>query len=286
MELSGIFCVLCGSVVQTYVLGLEMATVYFRFYAELNDFLPREMRMTEFPYTFSGKQSVKHLIEAAGVPHTEVDLVLVNGVSVDFSCVPGDQDRISVYPVFEAFNIGAVSLVRPQPLRQTRFILDSHLGKLAAYLRMLGFDTLYRSDYHDDELVRISLAEHRALLTRDRSLLMRSAVTHGYFVRPRNWRDQLIDVLRRFDLTGCVSPLTRCLLCNELLEAVAKQAVADRVPPRSLHHCDEFWQCPGCSRVYWNGSHRRRMLQFIDEVLKTAKSEGITAQPSPQRHGE
>jgi hypothetical protein len=263
-----------------------MATVYFRFYAELNDFLPREMRMTEFPHTFGGKQSVKHLIEVAGVPHTEVDLVLVNGSSVDFSYVPDDGDRISVYPVFEAFDIAPVSLVRPWPLRQPRFVLDSHLGRLAVYMRMLGFDALYRNDYRDDELVRISLAEHRALLTRDRSLLMRSAVTHGYFVRPRNWRDQLIDVLRRFDLAGSVSPLARCLVCNEPLEAVAKQAVADRVPPRSLEHCDEFWQCPGCSRVYWNGSHRRRMLQFIDEMLKAAKSEGSTAQASPQRHRE
>ena len=247
-----------------------MATVYFRFYAELGDFLPREKRMFSFPYSFTGTQSVKHLIEAAGVPHTEVDLVLVNGASVDFSYVPGDGDRISVYPVFEAFDIAPVSLVRPQPLRQTRFVLDSHLGRLAVYLRMLGFDTLYRNDYCDDELVRVSLAERRALLTRDRSLLMRSAVTHGYFVRQRNWRDQLIDVLRRFDLAGCVSPLTRCLVCNALLESVAKQAVADRVPPRSREHCNEFWQCPGCSRVYWDGSHHRRMLQFIGRVIKSA----------------
>ena len=245
-----------------------MNTVYFRFYAELSDFLPRERRMISFPYSFTGTQSVKHLIEAAGVPHTEVDLVLVDGTSVDFSYVPGDGDRISVYPVFEAFDIATISLVRPQPLRRPRFILDSHLGRLAVYLRMLGFDTLCRNDYCDDELVRISLAERRALLTRDRSLLMRGTVTHGYYVRQKSRREQLIGVIHRFDLTRCVSPLTRCLLCNETLEAVAKQAVADCVPPRSLELSSEFWRCPGCSRVYWNGSHHRRMLQFIDQLIK------------------
>jgi hypothetical protein len=253
-------------------------TIYFRFYAELNDLLPRELRATEFPYSFNGKQSVKHLIEAAGVPHTEVDLVLVNGASVDFSYAPVDGDRISVYPVFEAFDIAPLSRVRAQPLRQTRFVLDSHLGRLAVYLRMLGFDTLYRNDYLDEELVRISLSEHRVLLTRDRSLLMRGAVTHGYFVRQKHWREQLTDVLRRFDLAGCASPLSRCLVCNEPLMSVAKQLVEDRVPPRSRGLCSQFWECPSCRRVYWNGSHHRRMLQFIDMILKAASGDEIGAE--------
>ncbi len=247
-----------------------MATIYFRFYAELNDFLPKEMRMVEFPYDFAGKQSVKHLIEAAGVPHTEVDLVLANGASVEFSYVPVDGDRISVYPVFESFDVALVSRVRAQPLRQMRFVLDSHLGRLAVYLRMLGFDTLYRGDYGDDELARISLNEGRVLLTRDRDLLMRAAVTRGYFVRQRNWREQLVEVVRRFDLARGSKPLTRCLLCNEPLLPVDRESVAGLVPPRSLRHCDEFWQCPGCRRVYWNGSHHSRMRLFVDQILTSA----------------
>ncbi len=248
-----------------------MATIYFRFYAELNDFLAWERRTVEFPYSFGGRQSVKHLIEATGVPHTEVDLVLANGTSVDFSYVPADGDRISVYPVFEAFDVALLSRVRPQPLRQIRFVLDSHLGRLAAYLRMLGFDTLHRNDYEDDELIRVSLSEHRALLTRDRGLLMRGSLTHGHFVRQANLRDQLVDVVRRFDLAGCVAPLTRCLVCNTSLQPVARDAVAGRVPPRSLRHCDEFRECPGCRRLYWNGSHHRRMLQFVKQVIDSAK---------------
>ncbi len=247
-----------------------MATVYFRFYAELNDFLPRERRMVEFPYEFRGNQSVKHLIEAAGVPHTEVDLVLANGASVDFSYVPADGERISVYPVFESFDVAPASRVRPQPLRRLRFVLDSQLGRLAVYLRMLGFDALYRSDYRDEELARISLEEHRILLTRDRGLLMRGVVTHGYFVRQRGPREQLTDVIRRFDLAGSTAPLTRCLLCNDALEAVAKETVAEAVPRRSREHCDKFWRCRGCGRVYWNGSHYRRMRMFVDQVIQSA----------------
>jgi uncharacterized protein with PIN domain len=247
-----------------------MTTVYLRFYAELNDFLPRERRTVEFSHSFGQQQSVKHLIEAVGVPHTEVDLILVNGTSVDFSYAPADGDHISIYPVFEAIDISPLSRVRAQPLRRTRFVLDSHLGRLAVYLRMLGFDSLYRSDFQDDELARISLEEHRILLTRDRSLLMRGAVTHGHFVRATNAREQLVDIVRRFDLTGGLAPLTRCLLCNEFLEPVTRESVADRVPPRSREECDRFWRCTGCGHVYWNGSHHRRMMQFIEQLVHAA----------------
>jgi uncharacterized protein with PIN domain len=245
--------------------------IRFRFYAELNDFLPKELRMREFPYSCNGRQSIKHLIEAIGVPHTEVDLILINGASADFSHIPGDGDRVSVYPVFEALDITPLSRIRQRPLRRIRFILDSHLGRLAVCLRMLGFDTLYRNDYRDDELVHISLAEHRIILTSDRNLLMRAAITHGHFVRQTNWRVQLIDLLRHFDLAGSVSPLSRCLVCNEPLETVAKEDVATQVPPLSREFCNEFRKCSGCGRLFWNGSHHHRMIEFIDGILKAAE---------------
>jgi uncharacterized protein with PIN domain len=239
---------------------------HFRFYAELNDFLPPEERATAFPCVFEGKPSVKHLIEALGVPHTEVDLVLINGCSASFSEHVEDGDRVSVYPVFESFDIATASRVRPHPLRQTRFVADAHLGKLAAYLRMLGFDTLYRNDFGDDELVEIASSEHRILLTRDRELLKRSAVTHGYLVRETGCRNQLLEVLRRFDLGGCAAPFTRCMRCNGELEETPKEEVSNEVPPLSREHCDEFRRCRDCRQVYWNGSHQRRMAQFISQV--------------------
>jgi uncharacterized protein with PIN domain len=249
-----------------------MKQAQFRFYAELNDFLPPGKRHTCFSHSFNGEQSVKHLIESIGIPHSEVDLVLADGRSVDFSHHVSDGERISVYPVFEAFDIAEVTRVRPRPLRDTRFVLDRHLGRLAAYLRMLGFDTLYRSDYADDELVRIAAGERRILLTMDRELLKRREITHGYYVRQSNPRAQVVEVLNRFDLARSLSPLDRCLRCNERLELVPKEMVLERVPARSLQYYNEFRQCPGCQRVYWSGSHYRRMQRFIEYVLQAARS--------------
>jgi uncharacterized protein with PIN domain/sulfur carrier protein ThiS len=244
-----------------------MKQVWFRFYAELNDFLPVARRQVAFAHSFEGRVSIKHLIESLGVPHPEVDLVLVNGRSVDFSYIVQDDDRISVYPVFESISIAPLVRVRPQPLREPRFVLDTHLGRLAAYLRMLGFDTVYRNDFADEELARISSQEGRILLTRDRGLLKRNQVTHGYCVRGTNPRSQLVGVLRRFDLFQMVAPFTRCIRCNGILRPVSKQAISHRLQPKTRQYYDEFRVCQACDQIYWKGSHYQRMQQFIEGVL-------------------
>ena len=240
---------------------------HFRFYAELNDFLPVAKRQQTFTLTFEVKSSVKDMIEALGVPHTEVDLILVNGGSVDFSYLVQDGDQISVYPMFEALDISPLVRLRPQPLRESRFVLDVHLGRLTTYLRMFGFDALYRNDYNDDELAHISSSEGRILLTRDRGLLKRSIVTHGYCLRATNPRQQLLEVLRHFDLFGQLKPLQRCLQCNGLLEPVDKAAINHRLLPKTGEYYHEFCRCQNCDRIYWQGSHYQRMQQFIDSVL-------------------
>jgi uncharacterized protein with PIN domain/sulfur carrier protein ThiS len=245
-----------------------MKQVWFRFYAELGDFLPAARRQVAFAHSFEGRVSIKHLIEALGIPHPEVDLVLVNGRSVDFSYLVQDGDRISVYPVFESIDITPLVRVRPQPLREPRFVLDTHLGQLAAYLRMLGFDTLYRNDYADRELARVSSAEGRILLTRDRALLKRAVVTHGYCVRETDPRKRLVEVLRRFDLFGAITPFRRCIRCNGLLQPVSKQAISHRLPPKTRQYYDEFRVCEGCEQIYWKGSHYRRMQEFVARVLE------------------
>ncbi|MBN1994799.1 MAG: Mut7-C ubiquitin/RNAse domain-containing protein [Anaerolineae bacterium] len=246
---------------------------YFRFYAELNDFLPPAKKQRFFSHSFVLRASVKDMIEALGVPHTEIDLILVNGRSVDFSYPVQDGDRISVYPVFESLDITPLVRLRPEPLRETRFVLDVHLGRLAAYLRMFGFDTLYRNDYNDDELARISSSNGRILLTRDRGLLKRSIVTHGYCLRATNPRQQLIEVLRRFDLYRSVKPFQRCLHCNGLLQPVAKANISHRLLPKTRQRYHEFCHCPTCNRVYWKGVHYQRMRQFIDSVLQRNPAE-------------
>jgi uncharacterized protein len=245
-----------------------MVEISLRFYAELNDFLPPDRREVTFARVLKEHASVKDVIEALGVPHTEVDLVLVNGESVDFSYLVRDGDRISVYPVFESIDITPLLRVRPRPLREPRFVLDTHLGKLAAYLRMLGFDTLYRNDYDDRTLAEISSGERRILLTRDRGLLKRSVVTHGYHIRETDPERQLVEVVRRFDLFRAIAPFRRCLRCNGALESVPKEAVADRLAPLTRQYYDEFATCPACGRVYWRGSHYERMQQLVERVLR------------------
>lgn len=244
-----------------------MKQASLRFYAELNDFLPPARRMTDVPCSFHVSPAVRDLVESLGVPHTEVDLILANGESVGFDYAVRDGDRISVYPVFESLDIGPLARVRPQPLRHPRFIADVHLGRLAAYLRMLGFDTLYRNDAPDEELARAASEQERILLTRDRGLLMRGAVTRGYCVRQTLPRSQLAEVLERFELARLAAPFTRCLACNARLERAAKEFVADRVPAGICQRHEEFLECPTCRRVYWKGTHYERMSRLVERML-------------------
>lgn len=244
-----------------------MKRAHFRFYAELNDFLPPARRGVAFPHEFHVGPSVKDVIESLGVPHTEIDLILADGESVDFAWILRDGARVSVYPVFESIDIAPVLRVRPAPLREVRFVLDVHLGRLARYLRMLGFDARWRNDAPDEELARCSAAEHRILLTRDSGLLKRRIVSHGYRVREADPRRQLAEVVRRLDLTRAIAPFRRCLCCNALLEAVRKEDVADALPPRVRERHGAFRRCPSCGRVYWAGSHHRKMERLISDLV-------------------
>ncbi|MCZ6719240.1 MAG: Mut7-C RNAse domain-containing protein [Gammaproteobacteria bacterium] len=247
-----------------------MAVAEFRFYEELNDFLPVERRKCRFVYCCAERATVKHAIEALGVPHTEVEIVLANGESVDFTYTVKEGDFISVYPQFESLDVGPVLRVRKDTLREPRFIADSHLGALAKKLRMLGFDTRYENNYSDRDVAQIAVAEHRIVLTRDRDLLMQRVITHGCYVRANKPRQQLEQVLSRLDLYGLIAPFTRCMCCNETLTPVGKDTVVHRLPPKTNEYYEHFWVCTGCDRVYWKGSHYRRMQQLIGALERQA----------------
>lgn len=244
-----------------------MPIVTLRFYAELNDFLAPAERARDIAREINGRASVKDVIESLGVPHTEVDLVLVNGRSMDFGYLVGDGDRVSVYPVFEALDVAAVTRVRPEPLREPRFLLDVHLGRLAAYLRLAGFDAAQPRDASDEALAAMSVAEHRILLTRDQGLLKRRAVMHGYCVRSDAPAEQLRETVERFDLARRVDPFSRCLRCNVRLAPASAEAVAQRVPPRIRGTRHAFTACPACGRVFWAGTHHERMRRLLERVL-------------------
>ena len=232
-----------------------MTTATFRFYEELNDFMPPARRKRDFSSSCAENATVKQAVEALGVPHTEIEVLLVNGVSVGFSHRIEDGDRVSVYPMFEALDVRPILRLRAEPLRDSRFVADAHLGRVARYLRMLGFDTLYETTLRDSEFVTISCTEHRVLLTRDRELLMHRALTHGVFVRGDRPREQLQYVLSRLDLRNSCRPFTRCMSCNGLLEPIAPGLVQSRVPPRVADRHRHFRGCPECGRIYWRGTH-------------------------------
>jgi len=238
----------------------------FRFYEELNDFLPFDKKKVEFVYPFDGNPSIKHVIEAIGVPHAEVDLILVNSQPVDFNYILKDNDYVSVYPVFETLDISGVSPLRKKTLRELKFVLDVHLGKLAKYLRMLGFDTLYRNDNDDKEIVRISLEEHRVILSRDIGLLKVKSVSHAYFIRNQYPKDQLTEVLNHFDLYKAINPFNRCIKCNGHLDSVEKETIIQQLEPLTKKYFNEFFRCNHCQSIFWKGSHFDHMTSFIREI--------------------
>lgn len=248
-------------------------TISLRFYEELNDFLPVSKKKKTFGHTFSGNMTIKDVVESLGVPHTEIDMILVNGNSVNFKYKPVNNDLVSVYPVFESLDISAVTKLRPEPLRISSFILDVHLGKLAKYLRMLGFDTLYQNNFEDNEIIDISVKEKRIILTRDLGILKNSKVTHGYWVRSQKPGEQVAEVIRRFDLGKSIKPLNRCIECNGSISPVEKEEIISQLKPKTIRYFHEFYRCTSCGKVYWEGSHFSKMLGKIDLFRNGMKAE-------------
>ena len=240
----------------------------FRFYEELNDFLKPEQRKRTVAYRFAGHPGIKDPIEALGVPHVEVELIVVNGESVGFDYRLQNGDRVAVYPVFESFDVAPAVKLREKPLRKIAFVVDVNLGRLARLLRLLGFDALFSNAYADDEIMAISEAQGRIVLTRDRRLLHAKAVTHGYWVRSVWPRRQVDEVMRRFDLANLVRPFSRCADCNGQIEPVAKAAIADRLEPKTKKYFDKFYRCPDCGKIYWEGSHVDRLRERYESYLK------------------
>jgi uncharacterized protein with PIN domain len=243
-----------------------MVTATFRFYEELNDFLPAHRRRRDVTTPCARAATTKHMIEAIGVPHTEVELILVNGESSGFDRLLAEGDRVAVYPTFASFDISALQRVRERPLREWRFVADAHLGGLSRLLRMAGFDTLYDNNYRDEEIEQISLMEKRVALTRDRELLKRRGITHGCYVHAIRSEEQFQEIVRRLDLAGSVMPFTLCLKCNAPLQLADKAGIAGRLPPRVREHHQEFCICAICQGIFWKGSHWQRMCAVLERA--------------------
>lgn len=248
-----------------------MEYAYLHFHATLKDFISPVKRNQVIAYAVDRKASVKDVIESCNVPHTEIDLIIVNGVSVDFDYIVQNGDEIHVYP-----NCSTVMSESARPLHHLsppipenpRFIVDANLGRLARYLRLLGFDCLYRNDFADPSIAEISGKTNRIVLTRDRKLLKRKIITYGYFVRTDIPKAQIRETLHRFNLYASLAPLTRCTHCNEKLVSAEKPLIAHRLKPLTRQYYDKFLICPGCHRIYWQGSHSMHIKRLIEEFCR------------------
>jgi uncharacterized protein with PIN domain/sulfur carrier protein ThiS len=253
-----------------------MTHVTVRVYGPLNDFLPAAQRQVPIPAAFNGARSTKDLVESLGVPHPEIELIVVNGESAPFDRQVQDGDRVAVFPRFHVLDVAGVSRVAQEPGVRGAFVLDGHLGTLARRLRLLGLDVLYSAEATDDDLAALAARDERILLTRDRALFMRRIVSCGYFVRATDPDRQLIDVLQQFGPLP-LHPFTRCLRCNGKLGDVPKSAVEARLPARTRVHYDRFQECSGCGRVYWQGAHWTRLVQSVERALGAARGAGISS---------
>ncbi len=244
-------------------------TFTFRLYAELNDFIPKDKKQKAFQKSFKAPITVRETLISLGIPLSEIDLVLVNGKSVHLSTQLKENDFVSVFPVFETIDISTTTRIRQSGLRKTKFILDAHLGKLAKYLRMLGFDTLYNNNFKDDEIIETAINEQRIILTRDKLLLASDKVSHGYYVRATNKHEQLKEVVYKFDLYSQFKSFTRCMTCNSELQKTDKNNIADRINSEIYEIFNEFYFCIDCQKVFWKGSHFERMEKYIKDLINT-----------------
>lgn len=234
-----------------------MPQALFRLYGSLEDFLPARQRGTVITVTFRGPQSVKHMLESLDVPHPEIGQVYANGHPASLNDLVRPGDFIEAYPTPNGH----------PDTNEIRFALDGHLGRLAAYLRLLGFDTWYQPQVDDPDLAQRAAAEARILLTRDRDLLKRKIVRYGYWVRHLEPEAQLREVVERFALREHVRPFRRCLACNGLLEPVPKAEIAHLLQPLTKQYFDEFHRCRQCGRIYWQGSHYQRLERLVQRIL-------------------
>jgi uncharacterized protein len=243
-------------------------SVEVSFYGDLGFFVKDKDRSHPAWRILTHKTSVKDVIESFGVPHPEVDLIL-NGQPVDFSFHLEADTALDVYPM--STKLFATSRLQARDVRA--FVADGHLGKLTRNLRLLGVDVRYNRDADDSELLATMAQDNRALLTRDRRLLMHRAVSTGYFPRSQHPIAQTVEVIERFELTRSLAPFVRCLRCNGLLAAVSKETVIDHLKPLTRLYYNDFQRCPQCGQCYWRGSHVAKLEKLVESILNQIASE-------------
>jgi len=234
----------------------------FRFHSSLNVFVDKPQQNSWITYSFKEPPGIKDAIEAMGVPHPEVNAIVVNGLGFDFNYKLQPDDRVEVYPKGSPATINLI----PNYSLPYKFVLDVHLGKLARLLRLLGFDTLYDPDLTEKQLVTIAVTENRILLSRGINILKHKNIDYGYWLRSQQPEEQLKEVVCNYNLAPEFRLFTRCMVCNGEIREVKKEQVEAGLPPKTKLYFQEFYQCANCKRVYWKGSHYERMQEFIKKL--------------------
>lgn len=231
-------------------------------HGDLPIFLAKGSRSSTLEMDLTRRTSIKDFIEALGVPHPEIQRLTVNCREKDFGYLVEAADRIEVFPFVSPVDPTIATALRP-PVGKISFAVDANVGKLARLLRMTGFDTFHEPQLDDDKLAEKSRREGRIILTRDRALLKRNAVVHGRLIRNSQPAAQLREIISLYDLRDRIKPFSRCLCCNEILQPVAKKDILARLEPLTRKYFDDFHKCPACARLYWPGSHRENMLDYL-----------------------
>jgi len=243
---------------------MDHPTLTLHFKGDLKDFLkPGNHSSGRVIFPLDRKASIKDIIEGLGPPHVLVETITSDGRQVDFSHIPKPGEELAVFPVKAPMDVFKPTLLRPNPLREIRFLADVNVGKLSTLLRALGFDTLYERQMSDEQAAEKAAADKRIILTKDRNLLKRAIIEHAYLVRVENPQEQLRNVLRFFNLRPPYAVFTRCLRCNTLLRPVEKSAIIHKLQPLTIKYHHVFHICPDCERVYWPGSHHEQLLNRI-----------------------
>lgn len=242
-----------------------MNKVYIRLYGNLNKLVSSKFQ-NEFEYNFLLPTTVKDIIESLGIPHTEISLILLDGHSVGWNAKIKNNSRISFFPFFHSFDISKLSMVYIIP-KKLKFICDVHLGKLAKYLRILGFDCLYRNNLSDEEIINTGVKEKRIILTMDRGILKNSRVKYGALIVNKKLKDQLIELNDRFEIYSKAKILSRCIICNKKLIKVNRKKASEKFKYLEDRHYKEFLYCKECKRIYYKGSHYKKMLNFLENLL-------------------
>ncbi|WP_461834136.1 Mut7-C RNAse domain-containing protein [Desulfothermus sp.] len=216
-------------------------------------------------YPLNRKASIKDIIEALGIPHTEIGLIEVGSQRVRFSYIPKKQTHLKIYP--HKIPIERDNYLFDEPILELRFLVDANVGKLARFLRMLGYDCFFDWSIPDDEIAEIAFSEKRIVLSKDIQLLKRKKILWGKFIQANFPIDQLKEVVNFFGLDFNNRAFTRCLVCNKRLVPVDKDAIIHRLEPKTKKYYNEFSICPVCKRIYWQGSHVEKMKDLLKKLV-------------------